>query len=252
MRPRRILLYLVLALAVPLPALALTGPSDPPLPRADSLGVAASLDECGLFENAIVCKIDATFNPVQGGKVYRASVSRPDGSSVNYGQISPGGASSFWVPYAGDGTYTVQVSAYGDVKTYGQRDRVAHDRARAGGSKHRSHHQGRHTLEDGVITPTDLQGPIATDGAGSSATDGGTGADGSGSSGDDQDTPPQDGTTCDELHPSPPPGDTTTRTTTTTEGTTTTTTTTEPETQPEVPQSVDCPDGSSTSGTVAP
>ena len=240
----------MLALAVPLPALALTGPSDPPLPRAGSLGVAATLDECGLFENTIVCKIDATFNPVQGGKVYRASVSRPDGSSVNYGQISPGGASSFWVPYAGDGTYTVQVSAYGDVKTYGERDRVAHDRARASGSKHRGHQQRQHSLGDGVISPTDLQSPTPTDDGGIPATDGGSGADGSGSSGDDQETPPQDGTTCDELPPAPPPGDTTTTTTTTTtEGTTTTTT--EPE-QPEVPQSVDCPDGSSTSGTVAP
>ncbi len=39
-------------------------------------------------------------------------MTRADGSVVDFGDVGAGG-SSFWVPYVGNGTYTVTVSAYG-------------------------------------------------------------------------------------------------------------------------------------------
>jgi hypothetical protein len=105
---RRALLYAALALAVPLPALAITGAE----PHAASLEVSAGLDNCGLVADQIVCKIDATWNEIPGADRYSASVTRADGSVVDYGDVGAGSA-SFWVPYVGNGTYTVEVSAWG-------------------------------------------------------------------------------------------------------------------------------------------
>ena len=62
----RTLVYVLLALAVPLPALALAGGG------ADSprLEVGASLDGCGTATDRIVCKIDASWNEVPGATRY--------------------------------------------------------------------------------------------------------------------------------------------------------------------------------------
>jgi hypothetical protein len=110
---RRAIVYAVLALAVPLPALALTGQGGPAEPAGEtSLSVSASLDTCGTAADTIVCKIDATWNEVAGADRYTATVTRADGSVVDFGDVGAGG-SSFWVPYVGNGTYTVTVSAYG-------------------------------------------------------------------------------------------------------------------------------------------
>jgi hypothetical protein len=106
---RRAIIYAALALAIPLPALALTGQGGP---GETSLSVSASLDTCGTAADTIVCKIDATWNQVEGADRYTASVTRADGSVVDFGDVGAGG-SSFWVPYVGNGTYTVTVSAYG-------------------------------------------------------------------------------------------------------------------------------------------
>jgi hypothetical protein len=105
---RRALLYAALALAVPLPALAITGAQS----DAASLDVSAGLDNCGLVADQIVCKIDATWSEIPGADRYSASVTRADGSVVDYGDVGAGSA-SFWVPYVGNGTYTVEVSAWG-------------------------------------------------------------------------------------------------------------------------------------------
>ena len=129
---RRALICAALALVVPLPALALTGETaSGGLPRAGQLGVSASLDSCGVLEASVVCKIDATFNAVDGATSYTASVTRADGSVVDYGEISGGGATSFWVPYAGDGTYTVTISAYGSLDADSGPDLLARDRSSA-------------------------------------------------------------------------------------------------------------------------
>jgi hypothetical protein len=111
MRRKRLLLYAVVALAVPVPAFALglTGSSSP---APGSLDAQASLDTCGIFEQQIVCKLDVAFNQVAGADRYAATVTGPDGSVADYGDIGPGGT-SLWVPYVGDGTYTVTVQAWG-------------------------------------------------------------------------------------------------------------------------------------------
>src|SRR3954454_11059606 len=109
MRRKRLLLYVALALAVPVPAFALgLGGSGS---GAGSLDAQASLDSCGLFENQIVCKIDASYNDVAGATRYTGSVTAPNRAVSDYGSVGAGGT-SFWVPYVGNGTYTVQIQAW--------------------------------------------------------------------------------------------------------------------------------------------
>src|SRR4051812_2232351 len=101
MRRKRVLLYTILALAVPLPAFALGLPGST-APAPGSLDAQASLDSCGLFAEQIVCKVDVAFNQVGGADRYAASITAPDGSVADYGDVGAGGA-SLWVPYVGDG-----------------------------------------------------------------------------------------------------------------------------------------------------
>lgn len=124
----RPVLYAALALAVPLPALALTGGGS----AEASLSVSASLDGCGTSSAAIVCRIDATWNEIPGAERYTASVTRADGSVVDFGDVGSGG-SSFTVPYAGNGTYTVTVSAYGTPPGSDEPEVVARDTSGTGG-----------------------------------------------------------------------------------------------------------------------
>jgi hypothetical protein len=109
MRRRRALIYATLALAVPLPALALTEGSEA------GLSVSASLHRCGVAGGGVVCEIGASFSGVEGAEYYTASVIAPDGTVTDYGQVGGAGAgsASLWVPYVGSGTYTVTVSAWG-------------------------------------------------------------------------------------------------------------------------------------------
>lgn len=110
MRLRRIALYAALCLCVPVPALALSGKDSAPAPS--ELEVSVSLDHCGLLDTQILCKLDVTFTALPGAVRHTATVTRPDGSAVEFGALGPG-VGSMWVPYAGDGTYVVDVSAYG-------------------------------------------------------------------------------------------------------------------------------------------
>lgn len=126
---RRTLLYVLLALAVPLPALALTGGSSEPAP---DLRVSASLDSCGTAADQIVCKIDASWNSLPGATRYTARVTTPDGSVTDYGDVGPGGT-SFWVPYVGNGTYTVTVAVYGAKRASGEPELLAKSSSGAGG-----------------------------------------------------------------------------------------------------------------------
>jgi len=132
MRPRRALLLAALALCVPLPALAVGG-DKPPSAAPATLAVGVALDRCGILEARILCKLDVRFDSVPGASSYTASVTRPDGSVVDLGEIGAGPASA-WVAYAGDGTYTVEVSAYGDPEEPGgEPELLGRDRAAAGG-----------------------------------------------------------------------------------------------------------------------
>jgi hypothetical protein len=125
---RRSLLYVLLALAVPLPALALAGGGA----ASPSLAVGASLDSCGTAADRIVCKLDASWSDVPGATRYMARVTRPDGSVIDYGDVGAGGT-SFWVPYVGNGTYTVTVAAYGTKRGSGEPELLAKSSSSAGG-----------------------------------------------------------------------------------------------------------------------
>ncbi len=111
---KRTLILALLALAVPLPALAISERSvDAEAQRAlASIAVSASLDTCGVLEVDIVCKINVSFSPVPGATSYSASVTAADGAVTDHGSIGAGGATLF-VPYAGDGAYSVRIVAYG-------------------------------------------------------------------------------------------------------------------------------------------
>ena len=108
---RRILGLALIALAVPFPALALDGGGAEGT-GSPGLSVTASLDSCGLAGSQIMCKIDAGWNTLEGAETYSVSVTSADGSVVDMGETT-GQGTSVWVPYAGSGTYSVQVTAWG-------------------------------------------------------------------------------------------------------------------------------------------
>ncbi len=176
---RRTLIYAALALAVPLPALAVPGRGGPAELPPQRLIVGASLDSCGTAADTIVCKIDAAWNQIPGAERYTATVTRADGSVVDFGDVGAG-STSFWVPYVGNGTYTVSVSAYGTPPGAEKDEVVARDSADAGSG---DEPQEQETLR----TPR----PDATRGG---TTD--SGPDGPG----DEPEPP----TCEEPEPSAP------------------------------------------------
>ena len=110
------MLLTLLALAVP-PAFAIsddalntvaTGPA--------AIEVSTTLDSCGTLDNGIVCKLDVSFSPVDNAASYSATITRADGSVIDYGTVGPGGT-SLWVPYVGAGNYSVRVTAYGEPES---------------------------------------------------------------------------------------------------------------------------------------
>jgi hypothetical protein len=106
---RRALILAALALAVPLPALALTGGS------GSGLAVQASLGTCGVAGGSITCSIEAGFSGIPEARYITASVTAPDGSVTDFGNVvrCSSGSATLWVPYTGSGTYTVSASAWG-------------------------------------------------------------------------------------------------------------------------------------------
>ena len=115
-RRRRTLILTLLALAVPLPAYAITNEVLSPTAGPQSISVSASLDSCGVLEDGVVCKIDVSFSEVSGASSYSATVTRADGSVIDYGSLGAGGG-SIWVPYVGAGNYSVKVTAYGEPES---------------------------------------------------------------------------------------------------------------------------------------
>jgi hypothetical protein len=109
-------LLTLLALAAPLPALATSDKGMEPI-GADrgpaALEVSTSLDSCGTLESKVICKIDVSYNALAEATSYSATVTRADGSVVDYGTVAAGGT-SLWVPYVGSGTYSVRVTAFGN------------------------------------------------------------------------------------------------------------------------------------------
>jgi collagen type VII alpha len=181
MRRRRLLVLAALALAAPVPAFALGMATNDP--GTGSLDAQASLDSCGLFQNQIVCKIDAAYNEVSGATSYTASVTAPNGAVSDYGSVGAGGT-SLWVPYAGNGVYTVQIQAWGTPPYKESKPPlVASDKA---GTADRGSRGGR--IDDGATGPTGHTGATGATGVtgstGSTGTTGTTGSTGtSGSTG---------------------------------------------------------------------
>ena len=110
------MLLTLLALAVP-PAFAIsddalntvaTGPA--------AIEVSTTLDSCGTLDNGIVCKLDVSFDPIENAASYSATITRADGSVIDYGTVGPGGT-SLWVPYVGSGNYSVRITAYGEPES---------------------------------------------------------------------------------------------------------------------------------------
>ena len=111
--PRRAILLSALALVVPVSAVALPGEVDGTTDAAVAdLGVSASLDSCGVLETQIVCTLAVSYSTLPNATGYTASVTSPDGSVTDFGSV-PAGGTSLTVPYAGNGTYGVRVTAYG-------------------------------------------------------------------------------------------------------------------------------------------
>jgi hypothetical protein len=127
MSRRRTILYAALALAIPVPALALTGGG------GSGLSVEASLGGCGVAGGGIVCEIETSFGSIDGAEYYTASVTAPDGGVTDFGRIAGagGGGTSLWVPYVGNGTYSVTVTAWGEDEEGGRDEVVDEDKASA-------------------------------------------------------------------------------------------------------------------------
>jgi hypothetical protein len=123
----------LLALAATSPAFGLNSDGTEPVgthATPAALTVSTSLDSCGIAGTDVVCKLDVSFSTVNGAASYNATVTRTDGSVVDYGAIGAGGA-SLWVPYVGPGSYSVRITAYGTPPHEGGRGNVV-----ASGSDH--------------------------------------------------------------------------------------------------------------------
>ena len=134
MMRKRILGLALIALAVPFPALALEG-GGAEGSGSPGLSVTASLNSCGLAGSQIMCQIDAGWNSPEGAETYSVSVTSADGSVVDMGEMT-GQGTSVWVPYAGSGTYTVSVTAYGTPpgeEDSGSPEVIARDSSMSGG-----------------------------------------------------------------------------------------------------------------------
>jgi hypothetical protein len=117
-------LFTLLALAAPLPAFALN--ADAPLKNVvpATLNVSTTVGNCGLGGGSdIVCELNVSFNTLPGASSYTATVTRADGSVVDYGAVGAGQASLF-VPYVGPGSYSVRITAYGTPPEAGGRGNV--------------------------------------------------------------------------------------------------------------------------------
>jgi hypothetical protein len=130
---RRVLLVAVLAAiaVVPLRAFGVVGGGP------GGLSVTASLGDCGVAGEDIVCQIDVSFTGVEDADHYTASVTRADGSVQDLGTVGSGeggGSASVSVPYVGAGTYSVTVSAWGtpDDEAGGKAELLERDRAKTG------------------------------------------------------------------------------------------------------------------------
>ncbi len=162
------MLLTLLALAAPLPAFAIEEGALPvsATPGPAAIVVSTSLDSCGVLNDGVVCKIDVSFNPITGADSYSATITRADGSVIDYGTVGAGGA-SLWVPYVGAGNYSVRITAYGAPESPrdpdGRGDVIATGSSRSDDGKDRKKKRkpddARHAdVESGVIAEASATG----------------------------------------------------------------------------------------------
>jgi hypothetical protein len=105
-------------LIIPLAALALLVPVGAvALDRGSSgLDITSSLEWCGVSGDAVFCNISASFNLLEDGEFYTATVTAPDSTVQDLGRVATGGegrtTASLWVPFAGNGAYIVEITAW--------------------------------------------------------------------------------------------------------------------------------------------
>jgi hypothetical protein len=125
-RKETAVLLTLLALAVPMQAFALNSDGSEPVaahPAPAALTVSTSVDSCGIATGQVVCKLDVSYKPISGADTYTATVTRADGSVIDYGSVAAGDT-SLWVPYVGAGSYSVRITAYGSPPHEGGRGNV--------------------------------------------------------------------------------------------------------------------------------
>jgi hypothetical protein len=112
--PRRRLRWLAGSVVALLAAAAVAAPSvlggGP-----GSISVSASLAGCERSAGSINCQIAVSFSSLRGASHYTATVTRPDGSVQELGQVGPG-AATLPVTYTHNGEYVVTISAWGSGK----------------------------------------------------------------------------------------------------------------------------------------
>ncbi len=86
-----------LALAVPLPALAISESDSVAQPGPAAISVSAALDSCGVLDGGIVCKINVAYSQIPGATSYSATVTAANGSVTDYGTVGAN-ATTLYVP----------------------------------------------------------------------------------------------------------------------------------------------------------
>ena len=76
-----------------------------------SIGVDASLKSCSDGATPS-CEIAVSFRPIAGAAVYETTITAPNGAEL-ITMPAAADAETYSVPYVGDGTYGVRVTAFG-------------------------------------------------------------------------------------------------------------------------------------------
>lgn len=121
-RARAILLVAVLAAlaAVPLSAVAVGEESDTGAQTAPRhFAVTATLLGCGRGSGGVICQVAVGFRELDDASSYHVSAVAPDGTVSYLGSLESGGIVS--VPYSGDGSYGIEVQAFGPEPGGGER-----------------------------------------------------------------------------------------------------------------------------------
>jgi hypothetical protein len=105
---RRITLAATALALVAFPASAGAAEPEPTPPVAMPLNVVL-----GSCDGHQACEIEVSFDAVSGAQSYEAVIRGPDGNELVSAPAQPG-ANSYSVPYRGNGTYRVHVTAFGD------------------------------------------------------------------------------------------------------------------------------------------